>query len=142
MPELSLECIGDDTAQALRQFEQFHDRIAAGDRGHEWERRFRRARTTAWQEPWCAEVIAERTNGSFEFRFLRGRKDYTHANSVGSRGVYLWYTLLEGRVYWVQARESWKRIRRYYCTAWDGRIIEITEEDVRACLSGRSESTS
>lgn len=127
MPELALECIGDDISQAARGWEQIEKDLGVTGGGK------------LWPSPWCADVIGERANGTFDLRFLRGRKDYTHANSVGSRGVYLWFSLVEDRVYWVQARESWSRIRRYYCTAHEGRIIEITEEDARACLSDRSE---
>lgn len=55
---------------------------------------------------------------------VRGRTDYSHANSKGSRGVKMWYTLKSGRRYKVKAPQSWKNSDEYFCHVNDsGEIV-------------------
>lgn len=48
-------------------------------------------------------------------RAVCGRADYGRANSKGSRGVRIWYTLESGRRYRVRSPESWTSTDEYHC---------------------------
>lgn len=62
---------------------------------------------------------------------LRCNKDYSKANSVGSRGVYAYYIVKPGCIYEVHEPVSWKRTKHYFCTVTlDGEIVELTMEEV------------
>src|SRR5690606_3140634 len=52
-----------------------------------------------WQDwrPWVDELVA--SSGEIRRVRLVGYKDYSEANAVGSRGIYYYYHLREGRVY-------------------------------------------
>jgi hypothetical protein len=68
--------------------------------------------------------------------FMRGQKDYSEANSVGSRGVYLTFLLPPDSLYEVRSFLAWKNERRYFIRTTDtGEIEEVTEAQVRAWLS-------
>lgn len=138
MPEIRLECIGDDIAQAMRGFEKKADALAPAERGHQWQRLFKAARTSSWPEPFVWRIVGVNERGHFTKERVRGRKDYTHANSVGSRGVYLWYTLVRGEFYRIQSIPSWKRARVFYAVATADGYGEMTEQEVYACLSDGS----
>lgn len=61
-------------------------------------------------------------NGLIEDR-LTPHRDYSRANSVGSRGIYEYYFLIPGNIYHVIAPESWKRSDEYYCKIEGDNII-------------------
>lgn len=129
---LSIEAIGDDLHQLFRRFGpdlagthisperkirlllEYHQR-----RGH---------------RPWVARITGLLRDGTLERRFLDGRKDYSQANSVGSRGIYYHYHLPPG-LYEVNHPEIWKRCRRYFARVAGGVLSEIPEEEVRRCLA-------
>lgn len=79
--------------------------------------------------PWVAKIMG--TDPKYEFRreFLRGQKDYSLANSVGSRGVYEYFALQDG-IYEVHERFSWKGTRRYFICVQDTKITEISCDEV------------
>ncbi len=82
------------------------------------------------QRPWVAEV-----HGIERRRvFLRGKKGYERANSVGSRGVTLNYVLSEGRVYEVREQKTWRAWDHYFCFAADGRVWRIPEDQVETTI--------
>lgn len=57
-------------------------------------------------------------------REVYGRTDYSQANSKGSRGVRIWYTLESGGRYRVRSPKSWKSIDEYICNVTeDGNIV-------------------
>lgn len=60
--------------------------------------------------PYVAEIV---TIG-FGRKFLRGWKDYSEANSIGSRGVYCYYRVESDRLYEVRQNKSWSRTVTYY----------------------------
>ena len=74
---------------------------------------------------WVDEVIGITSDG-FEKLRLRGQKDYSEANSVGSRGVYIYYFLQENRLYHVSAPRNWKKTDEYFCRIKDGTIVKMT----------------
>ena len=81
---------------------------------------------------WVAEITGPDPRYRWARKFVKGKKDYAKANSKGSRGVFVWYTLQSGRVYDVQARVTWRRTERYFCRVDDaGEVVRMTEEEVR-----------
>jgi hypothetical protein len=85
---------------------------------------------------WVAEITGPDLQYKWKREFLRGKKDYSKANSVGSRGVFIYYTMESGHVYEVKERTSWKRGDRYFCRiSDDGEIIRIDESEVTLCLA-------
>ena len=91
---------------------------------------------------WVAEIIGYSDKYRYERLFLRCKKDYTHANSKGTRGVYAYYVLYDDRVYEVKERVSWGKCDRYFCTVRDGIVVRISEEEVKQWLNNRLESMS
>lgn len=79
---------------------------------------------------WIAEITGFDPKYKFKREFLRYKKDYSRANSVGSRGVYANYILESGRIYDVKDFKD-----RYFCIVNDqGKTIKLTESEVIACL--------
>lgn len=122
---LRLECIGDNLAWALKhgQSPQKLGKLSA-------------------RQPWVAELTGIDPERLFIRHFLTGQKDYSEANSVGSRGVYRYFLLQSGNIYEVFARLTWKRSERYYCRINDDQLIRMTQQEVLACLNARSGSMS
>ncbi len=83
--------------------------------------------------PWVARITGLDAQFGYKREFMRGQKDYSQANSVGSRGVYMYYPLSDG-IYEVHERLSWKRTRRYFCQVSNSDITEISREEVNALL--------
>jgi len=88
--------------------------------------------------PWVAEILGLTREGKFARRFVQGDVDYTHANSVGSRGIYRWYHLQSGRIYEVADRHTWTRTVQYFCrvNTDDGEIVRLSRHEVLAALQG------
>lgn len=79
------------------------------------------------------EVLGFNSSGLEEVS-LKGQVDYSQANSVGSRGVYVFYFLKEGRIYHISSPKSWKKIDEYYCFVKKGKIIRLSFEQVLRCF--------
>jgi len=113
---LRLECIADDLLQTARALPRLFGK--GGPSG-----------------PWVARLTGL-TPTNFQREFLRGMKDYSQANSVGSRGVYLTFWLDSNDIYEVYHRTAWKNDRRYFCRPTkDGTFQKLTREEARAWLS-------
>lgn len=82
---------------------------------------------------WVARITGLDEKYGFKREFLRPTRDYSQANSTGSRGIFAYYILPSG-IYEVNHRESWKRIRRYFCRVEGTEIIEISKDEVIQCL--------
>lgn len=65
---------------------------------------------------------------------VRGTKDYSQANSVGSRGVFTIYLLKPG-IYQIHELISWKRARLWWAKVANGQLTEIKLEEALQCLS-------
>jgi hypothetical protein len=119
---LKIECIGDDTHQVLKLYRNLTNELMPGL----GDMTFGKS-----QKPyWVAEITGEDSKYKFKREFLRCKKDYSEANGVGSRGVYVYYNLEEGKVYHVSSPESWKRIDKYYCTIKNGELQRLTQKEV------------
>lgn len=79
--------------------------------------------------PWVARIGGLDDKYGFRREFQRGQKDYSRANSIGSRGVYEYFALNDG-IYEIHERVTWKRTRRYFVRVEGAGIIEISKEEV------------
>jgi hypothetical protein len=82
---------------------------------------------------WAAEITGPDQKYKLARSFLRFKKDYSRANSKGSRGVYAIYTLEENKIYEVKDNK-----RRYFCKLEGWAIKEITENEVMEWLKSLS----
>lgn len=107
---LSIEAIGDDIAQQFGRY---------GFRG--------------WSG-WVAQLFGSCPQKRWQRSFLKGSRDYTKSNSIGSRGVTINYFLEQGPIYEVNARTSWKSLDRYFLRITDSVAVRMTEDELRECL--------
>lgn len=87
---------------------------------------------------WVAEITGHSSEYKYERRFLPCKKDYSEANSTGTRGVYAYYILEEGKVYEVSSPQSWRHTDRYFCTVQGGELIRLSTEEVEQWLKDLS----
>jgi len=124
---LSLEAIGDDTVQMMRFWRRLLNDGQAG-LGDEaigrWPNRY-----------WVAEITGTHPRYKYERRFLSGKKDYANANSVGSRGVRVWFVLKEGKLYEIKSPVSWHRSERYFATVREGLVVQLTDDEAGAMVA-------
>lgn len=105
-----------------------------GNRGWERNRRLPAGR----QRPWVAEITGLSYRYGLQRRFLEGRADWTQMSSSGNRGVYLCWTLEQGKVYETRYFVSWsKAVREFLRVTDDGDVETITREEVDQWLADR-----
>lgn len=129
---LRLECFHDDVTarqRAVRTMDSEQKRRVQS-------RHFAHDLRVGTAGTWVAEVTGiDAASGRIQRRFLEGLKDYTDANSVGSRGVYKFYVLTDGKLYEVADRAGYgKPPRRRFCRVEDGRVVTIEIGEVLRCL--------
>jgi hypothetical protein len=91
---------------------------------------------------WCAEIrLGLDPKYGFKRKFLRGQKDYSEANGPGSRGVYKYYNLEEGKIYEINSPQSWKHDDRYFCRIENGEEVRLEKTEVIECLKKELEET-
>lgn len=84
--------------------------------------------------PWVARITGVTPDGKLERVFMDGQKDYSLANSSGSRGIYFYY-FLEPGLYEINERKTWKRAERYF--AWivnEQTLCKLTREEAMEWL--------
>ncbi len=121
---LKLELIGDNYYAAKRE---------APD-SQKYRARYAEMLGRDKSRPWVARLTDLDPVYGFKREFVKGQKDYSLANSIGSRGVYVYYPLKSG-LYEVHERLTWKRTRRYFIRVQDAKITEIAREEVLRCLA-------
>jgi len=132
-----MELIGDDRIEYERAKRQGRiTRPVSLHREIDWLRGQRRL---IW--PWVARITGIDERYGLAREFVRCHKDYSRANSTGSRGIYAYYILGDG-IYEVNQRESWKRTRRYFIRVVEDKITEISREEVLEWLNTSSASAS
>ena len=83
------------------------------------------------RRPWVAALTVGPDGAITQRTFLRPNWQYKRANSKGSRGVELWFTLEFGKVYEVFAPASWGRNNRYFSTVnGSGDVTRVSREDL------------
>ena len=131
-----LELIGDNIVQECRGFTGLLNGLADG-LGDEV------IGDVPFKQPWIARITGTDTHYGLQRVFLSGNKDYSQANSVGSRGVYCVYFLDSDSLYEVFERTSWRASRRFFLSTLNGRLTEIDKGDAHEwAKSMDSESTS
>lgn len=83
---------------------------------------------------WIAKLTGLDDRYGYKRKFLRGTRDYSQANSTGSRGIFMYYILMPG-IYEVHARITWRRVEHYFCRVIGTQIIKISREEVEHCLT-------
>jgi len=85
--------------------------------------------------PWLAEITGRDPRMGFERDFMESDRDYSNANSRGTRGVTWAWTLGPNRVYEAFYPVSRSRTRRVFLrTTPEGDVKEISEQEVEAWL--------
>lgn len=84
---------------------------------------------------WVARIFGSDGRGGWARAFVDGCRDYSRANSKGSRGIYITYFLEEGPVYEISAPQTWGSTDRYFARVIDGAIERLTKEEVERCLA-------
>ena len=117
--QIKIEAIGDDVDQTLRFFTGLTNGLVPG------------LGDVTFGKPiktyWVAQITGVDLKYKYARTFIRGKKDYTHANRKGSRGVFVYFLLESGNVY--EAKKSSKR--RFFCIVDnEGDIIEVDKEYV------------
>lgn len=84
--------------------------------------------------PWIAKIVGRGEQFGWIREFMKGQIDYSQANTVGSRGVYIYYPLQDG-VYEVNERTSWNHVRRYFIRVEQAAIQEISREEIEQWLN-------
>ena len=82
-------------------------------------------------EPWAAEITGTDERYGLARQFLPAKRDFTGANSAGSRGVWFWYTFESGRYYEVCYRTSWQSgYRGFKTVTQEGDVVDVAREEV------------
>jgi len=119
---LKLECIGDNIKQMNKFYSKKLDDITPG-----------LGKLVIGSMParyFVAEITGLDDKYKFARKFLKPKKDYLKANSVGSRGIYAFYLLENNKVYDIKEPVSWGRSERYFCKIEENKLIKIGEEEV------------
>lgn len=126
---LALEFIGAATADMLRQFERLESKYGFGwddDKPtHPFDRR----------GP-CVLRMCRNEDGDVWGEQIWGKRDYSKANSKGTRGVYLHYILHENELYWIKSPQSWRSTSIYFAAVTPtGDIRRLTDKEAEEWLS-------
>lgn len=126
---LELEFIGADSADWINSMRGSLDKMGGKGFGDKFIGR-------PSPGPWVAEVTGKYPSGKLQRTFVRSNRDYSRANSKGSRGVYLWFVLESDKLYEVHARCSWKRSENYFCAVTEaGDVRNLTDQEAAEWLS-------
>lgn len=126
---IELEHIGADTADWLNAMCRSFDSLGGKGFGDKFIGR-------PSSGPWVAEVTGKYPSGKLQRTFVRSNRDYSRANSKGSRGVYLWFVIESEKLYEVHERVSWKNSRNYFCAVTEnGDIKTLTDQEATEWLN-------
>jgi hypothetical protein len=129
---LELELIGDDTRTMFKIYKDVLDMGVPG--------LFDFVVGKDPNKAWVAEITGFDAKYKYNRCFLQSKKDYSRANSKGSRGIYAEYVLETGRIYEVKCMATWSRFDRYFCMVTNaGDIVRIEQLEVDQWLKSRSE---
>lgn len=125
---LKLEMIGDNYLQHLKLVEQ-------GKAPQPCLKRYIRLLKYGQRKfrPWVARLRGLDEKYRFAREFIVGMRDYSLANSIGSRGVFEYFALANG-LYEINECIKLGCARRYFIRAENTTITEISREEVEQCL--------
>jgi len=123
LTQIKLEAIGSDLNETLKFYTNMYNEILPG-LGYA-------AIGSVPKRYWCAEITGFDAVYKYSRFFLKGKFDYTHSNSKGSRGVYVFFLLNENKIYEVSEPKSWKNTDRYFCKINNcGDVIKLSKQEV------------
>lgn len=135
---VGIEAIGDDARTAEREFSLRHQRRSLASFGARLGAAVRESiRYEERPRAWVAKITATCPRYGLAREFMRFKRDYSTANSIGSRGVYQWYELPPG-VYEINAPQSWKHADRYFARSERGKVVRITRAEVDEWLASQA----
>jgi hypothetical protein len=122
---LELEAIADDLYEFQRLMRQGKVRADMFSDAFQWQLvRYGNKKL----KPWVAKITI--TIRGLQREFVRYQmKDYSHANSSGSRGVYIYYVLSDG-LYEVNERVSKTRAERYFLRVEGDTKTRVPSEEI------------
>lgn len=125
---LILELFGEDTRQLCKICRKMFE-AGGGDAGAAI---FDAEIGVPPRSSWVAEVTGPDEKYGLARTFLRGKMDYSKANSKGSRGIFVEYVLDPGKIYEVKSQETWRRAWLYFCTVdgENGNIVVLEREEI------------
>lgn len=130
---LKLEAIGDNQTAYLRHYLKQPDPQPFG---HKEMQAFKFGNKSL--TPWVSLITGITPRGFFTREFAEGHRDYSQSNSVGSRGIFIYYALKLG-IYEINDRVAWKRADRYFCQIVDdSTLIRMSRKEVLRCFQGES----
>lgn len=84
----------------------------------------------------CVVRFYKDVDGAIALEQIFGSRDYSRANSKGTRGVYINYVLHENELYCVKEPISWRRVSYYYAAVTpSGDVTSITDQEAQEWLS-------
>jgi len=122
---LKLELFNDDKRQ---EFKLYNWKVsqALGEKG---SKKF--FGKSLYPKPYVAEIVGL-ISGEYQRKFLSHHRDYSQANSKGSRGIFLIFLLEINRVYEIKEQISWKNWNKYFCIVNQrGKLIQLKENSVK-----------
>lgn len=122
MIQIKLERIGDDHREMSRFASSLIDNNIGNGAGATIVGRSTR-------REWCAEIVSVDPKYKYERRFLEANVSYRESNSVGSRGVYAYYNLENGKLYEIKEPISRAKTDRYFAFVENDRLHRITESE-------------
>ena len=128
---IGLELFGDNVRKMYSFYSNMLDEVAFGLGRHMTAGCFSNS-------SWVAEITGFSDKYKYEREFLSYKKDYSMANSKGSRGIYVWYILESGKYYDIKSQYSHRSHNRYFAKVSScGDIVKVEEEEVVSWLRNR-----
>lgn len=113
--------------------------VKHGTKSLDWQVRYMRRLGHDHSPSWLALLTGVR-NGDFLRCWPEGTRDYSAANSVGSRGIYVYYVLRDG-IYEVNDRYEFDRVRHYFIRVEQGQIHRISREQAITWLTNTTSAS-
>lgn len=134
---VGIEAIGDDarTRGSLRRNHAVSQRALYASAGRIRAQMVDAMRYEERPRAWVARITGLDTRHGLARAFLPFKRDYSEANSLGSRGVFQWYEIPDGWLVEVNAPQSWKHADRYFARSERGRLVRMTRDELVAALA-------
>lgn len=119
---LRIEYIGAATWDRLRQFERFEEIVIGGKKTPSDD--------DYMSQPGPRVLEYRLEDGAWIVSRVHGRRDYSRANSRGTRGVMVNHIIESGALYRVKEPVSWRSMAHYFVSVTaDGGLLRMTKEE-------------
>lgn len=82
-----------------------------------------------YYHPWVAEIKGFSEKYNFDRLFIKGTKDYSEANSSGTKGVYMYFFLNKNKLYEACENISFLERKRVFIKTENNIITKISPEE-------------